>query len=210
MKGTWTLAALAVLVAPAARAQLTTQIMLNQTTPIYGDETYPGGFHKEGCDQDTGQFQLSWSNSAAGSVSTGVGLGNASTVGLPTFQAFVCGTQPAATDSSCVVSGSDAGTGLLNVTNGVGVSYLNVDPRSMIGQAIGETNPCDATPASSGSLYICVAETQTNLYYGTGGSTTSNQCLIFPYDMNPPAAPTGVTVSYGDAVTRLHRRALNA
>ncbi len=171
--------------------------MLNQTTPIYGNQSYPGGFHKNGCDQDIGQFQLSWQNSGA------VGIGSSlpgQNLGQPTYQAFECGTVPAATDSSCTTSGSgDAGSGLLNVTNGVGISYLNIDPRQLVGGLLGESNPCDATPPASGQVYICVAETQTTYYVGATTSTT-NECLIFPYDMNPPAAPYPITLSPDDSV----------
>jgi hypothetical protein len=170
----------------SALGQITTATITDSSTQLTNGEVittagYPG-FHQNSCLQGAGNsfdpFSITWQTQAA----------------TTTYLAF------GSTDSSCPAPSGDGGYSL-TVENPTLSPQVSAYMTQLLQGTLGDPNAC--TTAGSGTLYLCVQQTiQPESIYETS-VTTEDFAVGIPYDMNPPAAPTGVTVTPDDTVLDL-------
>ncbi len=146
-------------------------------------------FHRGACDEALqgnlntyNDFQLQWPLSVGGQV---------------TYQAFW------STDPSCgSAAATDGGNNSIPISSTGTANEITVNGETIVSQATGLASPCDATPPVSGTVYICITGSEF-VSGGFVGSTGTQQLapfdIAFQYDMSPPPAPSGFTVSPADS-----------
>jgi uncharacterized protein (TIGR03382 family) len=175
----------ALLLPGSAVAQSITVYINSSTTAATSGVAFP--FHQAACQQALAgtlntynQFQMDWTV-----ASTGV-----------TYQAF-WSSDPAC-DATTAADGGDTNIPI-SVTSTQ--NQITINGETILNQITGDANPC-TTPANdlpNGTVYICITGNEVDGEVTDGTLDLTPFYIAFEYDMNPPAASSGVSVTAADS-----------